>query len=61
MVSFIPRTHYPLVPIEEWGSLASELVWTLEKSLFPHSGPTHSLVTISTTLFWLPLVFMLIY
>jgi len=51
----------PLTPTEQGERLASEIVWTLEKNLLSLSGPTHSLVTISATLFWLPLVFLLIY
>jgi len=57
----LPPVKEPLVPIEKWDSLALELVWTLEKNLLPLSHPTPSLVNISATLFWLPLVFILIY
>lgn len=57
----LPPGKEPLVPTEQGEKLASELVWTLEKNLLPLSGPTHSLVTILTTLFWIPLVFILIY
>jgi len=57
----LPPAKEPLVPNEQGESLASELVWTLKKNLLPLSGLTHSLVTISASLFWLPLVFILIY
>jgi len=57
----LPPVKEPLVPIEKGESLASELVWTLEKNRLPLSCPTSSLDSISATLFWLPLVFILIY